>query len=1072
MVARAQTTQGVIAGTIADSITGLPIPSASIRCVFDETSSRYQTRTDSRGRYAMAGLSPGQYTVTVEMSNYQIQQGRALLLPVAGRIELNFRMRPIYDLWEAGLYRSWVTPESKDTLGFYGPDVDTSRVAVFNASDRSTSLLENARSDVESQQQIQNLPLPGRDTYALLLLLPGVTSDTATARGLGLSVNGQRPSSANYLLDGVENNNQLITGPLTATAPEFVQEYRISTTNYSSEYGRTSGFVANAITRSGTNVWRAEAFSYVKNQDLDANGFHENASGIGRLPLKEWEPGLLAGGPLVRKRLFLFGGFETRRFKGQADPQAYALPTLNFVDAPGTSAFASQLLRTYAPVSQPAGPGVQAIALISPPANFNRMDGTLRMDYLPRSEAQRVFARVAFDQFDEPQFLFNPYQGFSTRYRQKALPVAAGVTSQADARLTHEFRISRTGDSVVFETPRTGLPQLQDLQSISFDGKNYPVLLPGSIVSPDYDYRNRGSSWELIDNWTFTSGRHSAKAGGGYLQRNANLAAAVLPNGELQFDSLQDLGQNTPDSVYAEVDRLSPSSAVAPDRSYRYRQFYGFVQDSFHATRRLTFDLGLRYEYLGAPVNTGAQKDLLIQLGSGSDFPTRLANQTFVLPSGTGDQTVMSVRPSTWAVRSGFAWDLTGRGQTVVRGSYGIFYDPLYDNLWENVIQNRYQSGFWTLGQPVALPATLQTLEGLGVQQNPSDAVNPVVFQPDLRAPRVQSAFVGIEQELAPRVILEVDVLASGGRELITTDIVNRQHSVAGDPANPSGRLNPAIDDEDYRANQGSSEYSAMAASVRFNRRAISGQLSYTWSHSIDNQSEPLAGTFLNFNQLLVSATPQTYTSGFTRQFDSGGDRADSDFDQRHNLVFYVMYALPSPSGTGLAAHLAGHWNLSALGALRSGLPYTVYANPTGAPVATFVNERANLVSPGQALVSTPAPEGQVLLNSAAFSAPQSGTIGSSGRNAFTGPGIVNGDLSISRSFHPRAIPERVIVTIRADAYNFLNHANLNNPNPFFGTPQFGVATYGRTEINNSFPLLQPLTETARQIQLMLRIQF
>ena len=282
----AQTTQGIILGRITDSRNGRAVVGAALRFAREDTGWYAISGVDSRGAYAVPGLSPARYTVTVESGGYQTQQARVLDLPVAGRIELNFRLRPLYDLWEAGRYQSWILPQSQEVLSFYGPDVDTSRISVFNANLRLTTPLENSRSDVISQRDTQTLPLTGRDAYTLLLVLPGVTSDTATARGLGFSVNGQRPSASNYLLDGADNNNHLVTGPLSAVVPEFIQEYRISTSNYSAEYGRTSGFVANAITRSGTNRWHAEVFNYFKGTKLNANGFQENANGVSRRPVK------------------------------------------------------------------------------------------------------------------------------------------------------------------------------------------------------------------------------------------------------------------------------------------------------------------------------------------------------------------------------------------------------------------------------------------------------------------------------------------------------------------------------------------------------------------------------------------------------------------------------------------------------------------------------------------------------------------------------------------------------------------------------------------------------------------
>ena len=137
-------------------------------------------------------------------------------------------------------------------------------VGIVRGATRQARHIESAVSSVIDANQIEQLPLAGRDVYTMLIALPGVTADAGTSRGLGDSINGQRPSSSNYLLDGLENNNYLITGPLTAESPEMVQEYRVSTNNYSAEYGRTSGFVANAVSRGGSNQFHGIGYWYLK----------------------------------------------------------------------------------------------------------------------------------------------------------------------------------------------------------------------------------------------------------------------------------------------------------------------------------------------------------------------------------------------------------------------------------------------------------------------------------------------------------------------------------------------------------------------------------------------------------------------------------------------------------------------------------------------------------------------------------------------------------------------------------------------------------------------------------------
>jgi len=1048
-------------------VTGLPL-SASVTCTNEATGQTSSVRSEGAGQYTIGSLSPGRYRVSVEAPAYQSQQARALELPVAARVELNFRLRPLYDVWEAGQFRSLVLPGSQQALGFYGPDVDTSRSVVFNANRGLITPLENSRSDVVTTVDIENLPLLGRDVYTMLLLLPGVTSDAATARGLGFSVNGQRPSSSNYLLDGTENNNLLVTGPLSAAVPEFIQEYRVSTTNYSAEYGRTSGFLANAITRSGGNQWHAKGYFYFEDARLNANGFQENASNIARPPFTQIQPGVFVSGPLIAKRLFVSGGFQAVRSHGRGDPQVYALPTTDYINSLSPATYGGNLLRTYRPEASPTGLGPIGLVSIAPVTGVNRVDGLARLDYVLSSSTQ-LFARLAIDRLDQPDLLFSPYRAFSSGFLQRSIALGAGAISRFGLAVENELRLARTGDSIRLETPHAEIPSLADDEQFTQGNQTYNVILPAGGGSNDYG--NRGRNWELLDNVSWIHGRHALKFGGGILQRNIDLSTSVFPRGFIEFNNLGDFVANQPGFLTIEFDRLSTThDPVLPQRSYRYRQSYAFAQDSFHVSNRLTLDYGLRYEFFGSPVNTGAQKDLEVQLAAGTNIAASLTGATLVLASGRGDQAVYNSRPSNWAARAAFGFDLTGNGGTLLRGSYGMFYDRPFDNLWENVQQNRYQTGFFRITQPVPAYSSLSQLEALGTFQPSSELIPFLAFQPKLKAPRTQSAFLGIQQKISAEIQLEIDALGSRSTQLITTDEVNRADSVAPFQANNIfGYLNPALDGYvNYRANQGSASYAALAAAIRFRKTRFHGQVSYTWSHSIDNQSESLNGTYFDFNTFAATRVgPTPSFSSFTRQFASSLDKGNSDFDQRHNLVFFITY-LPPPVFKGPVFR---NWTLSALGAARSGLPFSVYAisNNTSAVPEIFVNQRANLVNPSQVYISQSTQGGQVLLNPAAFSNPGQNQIGNSGRNAFRGPGVFNVDASVARTF---AIRERLHLTARADFYDALNHANLNNPASFFGSNQFGIALYGRSEMNNGFPLSAPLSESARQIQILLRLEF
>ena len=235
-------------------------------------------------------------------------------------------------------------------------------------------------------------------------------------------------------------------------------------------------------------------------------------------------------------------------------------------------------------------------------------------------------------------------------------------------------------------------------------------------------------------------------------------------------------------------------------------------------------------------------------------------------------------------------------------------------------------------------------------------------------------------------------------------------------------------------------------------------------SHAIDNQSEPLAGDFQDLSFTRIAAGAARRRSTFVRQFDSSGDRGDADFDQRHNFVFYGAFSFPTMRRMG---SLTQDWRIGVVGSVRSGLPFSILGG--SADRSPLIFNRANLTGLPPTL-DVPVEGGRRLLNRVAF-ASAGAVLGNTGRNAFAGPGFFGTDMSLSRGFRLRWAGESGRLTVRADAYNILNHANLGNPDSTLGD-NFGVATYGRQEQATGFPLIFPLVETARQIQLMLRFDF
>lgn len=1019
-----------------------------------------------------------------EKVKFQAQEVYEQELAVASRLEVNFLLRPLYDVWSTETDRFTHTAKQR-LVHFYAADVQRLDSATVEPVDGSATSLNTSRSYVIDGRLLDSLPLAGRDAYALLVAMPGVTADNATARGLGFSVNGQRPSASNFLLDGLENNNELVTGNLTPIAPEALEEYRISISNFSAEYGRTSGFLANAITRAGGTAWHGLAYIYGRNDVLNANGFRQRIERLPnlkleRVPLKELQPGYRIGGPLA-KGLFGSMALEYLRSRSFQDPGIVRLPSAAFVASTPPDSYARRLTASLdAPRAAPGQSSAEV--LLSPASSRDRLLVTPRIDRVFRNGRERVMARAAVSRLEVGDFVWTPYRDFASPLRQNATSTAVTLTSSKSTGLTNELRAGWSLDSLRFERARPEVPLL-----ISFDfdqpGAETKTLMPGSPIP--YGFRNRNRTWQLIDNLAWTKARHVPKIGGGLIWRRVAGSLSFFSSGQFGFGTLDDFRENRANLIYVPLSRKDLGRNQLPDydRRYNYFQFFAFAQDSFKVTRRLALDYGIRYENFGAPANTGRNKDLLIALGQGVNLQKSIEGATLA-QAPEGSQRLYDRDNNNVTARAGLALTVSeGTRPLVLRGSYGIFYDRPFDNLWLNLSNNNFVLGTSGLDRraPTDYLAPLSGFLGLRTLRPQSDFPRLSVFQPGFRAAYVQSYFLGVERPFTENLTLEAHVAGSLGRKLITTDIVNRDFSLKPEEAtedNLSLRYEPKLPPLDYRSNQGGSSYHALTLVGRYRARTAQLQMSYSWSHAIDNQTEALGGDFFNlgFTNLVQGGGVGLSPAQFTRQFDSRVDRGNSDFDQRHNLVLFSYWDLPAVFGSSKAGRWLRNWRLAALAAFRSGFPFTVnvpFAAPRpGDPI--LVN-RANLsLTEAGAYTREEVNGGVRLLNPRVFQTPVGGLLGNTGRNAFRGPGLMSLDLSLGRSLALKWLGDSGRLAIRADAFNVLNHANLNNPNPVFepGDSQFGVALYGRRGQRSGFPGAIPLDETARQIQLSLRIEF
>jgi len=1076
----AQTTLGTIRGRVLSLLDGAPPASAtSIECFNDSGTALPKAAADQDGFYSFFLLPPGVYRLRVTAGSYQPVEVHNLTVPVAGVVEQNFRLRPLSDVFEQKS-PLWVG-ESRSIVRFHGPDLDFSRMSFLRAWEAGVHIFEPSLSNVIEPLPIRELPLAGRDSYTMLVTQPGVTADAGTLRSLGLSASGQRPASSNFLLDGLELNNSLIAGPLISVPPEALEQYRISVAGYSAEFGRTAGFLANAITRAGTPHWHGLAYHYLRNESLNANDFQNNLRALSRPRQREQLSGYQIGGPL-RSSLRVSSAFERLSSAGAEAAQDYLVPGEGFSRFIQRLPRPRQLLERFpAPASNSiAGEPFAGVARLSRPVTLRRSVGVQRLDGAWR-QRYRMMTRLLTSRLSWPDFIWSPYPGFVSGLSQNTTAAAITAVATLPANSALEVRVGAHGYNFGWDRAHPEIPTLTI--SSGNPGARQP-LLPSSPAA--YSFRNRVRGNELTANLMLWRGRHVLKMGGTLLFRTVNDHLPYAEAGRYDFPSLADFANTSRITFFTSLDRtsLDRGSYVLPDlrRDYGHRQASAFLQDSLRISSRAIVNLGLRMDHLGSPTYRSDSNSQVLLLGQGATLAGRLANAK-VTDTSLSSHPVYRASTADLAVRLGFAYSFSGdsslRSRPVLKAGYGVYFDQAFDNLWLNVRNNSFvfpSSGFEIPDGTDYLRPPREALAQLSLSSPLTDFPSLTAFDPNLTAGAVHHSFVGLQLHTPSGLLLDVNAAGAWGRGLITTDTINRQFSLSAAQPAPAGcdetKYQPCLPEIAYRAAQGASSYQALTGQLSYRSAHTLISASYTLSRSRDNQSDPLRGDFFD-----LSFTPALVKPGFARQFDAAADSGYSDFDQRHNFVIYSVWNLP---GSRRLRWLTTGWHISQVAAARSGFPFSVTdAIDIPATGGTLLVRRADLLA-GQGRLPVPVavPGGLRLLDRSAFCSPglcaaDRSVQGNTARNAFRGPGLYNLDVSLSRTLALRLPGEGTRLTLRADAFNLLNHANLNQPAQDLTAPaSFGVASFGRQLRDIGMPSLLPLRETSRQVQLMLRLEF
>jgi Carboxypeptidase regulatory-like domain/TonB-dependent Receptor Plug Domain len=1028
----AQSFTATLVGTVTDP-SGAALPGATVTAVQQGTARAHTALTASDGGFTVPQLAPGRYDVTVEMSGFKRHQASGLVLETDQTRRLDVRL-------EVGGFAEAITVSGEAPL----LNTDTS-----------------SKGEVITQRQVQDLPLNGRNYAELALLVPGVYRRPAEDdQGEGLATAGTRTDASNFILDGVVNRSDRNASPGVNAAIDAIEEFKVETSTYSAEYGRTAGAQVNVVSKSGSNRFSGSAYEYLRDDVFDAQNFF-TAPGEQK-SLRRHQFGATVGGPVVRDKTFFFASYEGTRERrsesaltlapneawlrgdfrnvrgagpdgilGNADDTNRILDPFTRQEFPVPNVIPESMFhpitRQLLPMLPAANrPGTLDGYATTGLARQSRTKLTLKLDHR-FSRANNAFlrwARESGDGYDPFPSARNFYPGFGRDTTRRLDSFALSDTHVFSAGLVNEARVGlydqknqnlgehRDVDWIA-KLGIGGLeptPDLQGFPAIRIDGFSEFGDRPNDPFI--YDIQNL----QFFDMATRVSGRHNLRVGVDFIRSNYVERDVRNVRGDFRFR-----GRNTNPTGATSTGFRSFADFLLglPDATQRQIgadpadltgwQYAVFVQDDWRVRPWLTLNLGLRYE-LQAPLTEAG--------GRIANFIPELGE---VVKSGDPryPKSLLRTDKNNLGPRVGFAARPFGSERTVVRGGAGIYYsletfNPIRQQLavtYPFVVREQYSRvasdpGLLTMSNP--FPAGRGGLQGVNT---------PFGLQVDYRTPEFYQYNLTVERELLRDLSVEVGYVGSQGRYLGRRFDINQPLPVGlGATGNViTARRFPQFSDTQFQEQTASSSFNALQASLR--RRSRGGLtllVSYTFSRAVDDASSTNNST--------------TGTQKFPQDIRNlGAERSLSDFHRAHQFSASFNYELPVGHGrrfgsgfSGWRQAALGGWQLNGIVTVLSGRPYTPqYSAPDVA------QQRPDLV--GDPNASVPA---DLWFNPAAFARPVATAqdpdlFGNAGRNILIGPSFQNVDLSLFKTFRVRG---RARLQFRTEVFNALNHPNFQVP--------------------------------------------
>ena len=1050
-----------ISGTVSDP-QGAVIPDTTVTVTNVGTGQSREVQTDASGGFVFALLAVGTYTVRVESEGFQRYEQTGVLLQVGENVRVDVGL-------EVGDVLTTITVEAM------GAQVES----------RSATL-----QDTVDERRVVELPLDGRNPADLALLAPGVSpvgnndGDTGGAiapRGSKrISVNGSRQNNVRYTLDGGDNNDALRDLNTPFPFPDAVQEFNIQTSNMGVEMGGKSGGSVNVVTKAGTNELHGSAFWFVRNTTLNATDFFSHQED----QLKRNQYGATVGFPVIKNKLFAFGGFqklEIRRASGGSRAQ-----TLSAAERAGN--FSVNPDTIFDPLNNQPFPNQTVPSSRFSPAALS----VLKQSPLPDADG---FTRFGFARPDHGEqyigrgdYVINDSHSMNVRYfesNQKnpfSSPAgnihavrSLGYQDTKNANIGWNYIVSPT----LLTTTRFTASHIKSVFdndfpiSINDHGiRNFGPRVGGTSISlresgVNFSTNNRGTftraSFEFLHDWTWIKGNHTVTFGTSVSRKHFNNDTFFRSAGRFEFNGRGTTGPGSPgfdraDFMLGLMSRYQQNNGEFEQR--RSTPIALYLSDTWKVKPRLTLTLGLRYE----PYELFSDTRERVQFFDVNNHINGVGSTQFLLaplglyypqdaaPDGYPCGSVISHAGACpdWnniAPRFGFAWDPLGDGRTSVRGGYAIFYDAPALNILNdanNVAPFSYSVELFQKGLLLDDPfagrdefgRSIRELDRFPVADFASDTpfadpLYTIVAQNQYITPYVQNWNLTLEREVVRDTLVRLAYVGTKATHLKTEYDRN--------PAtyNPNISLSENRDTVNARrAFRGfqeishwmlglNSSYHALQASM--DKRYSDGftlSMSYTWSKGLD---------YVSFNGFGGrDQVPNPFNFFMTR--------GQSDYTRPHRFTMSYVWDLPSPVASGPGKAILGDWRFSGIVTMMSGRSLDIRSSGNFVPGAGF--SRADSVGSGSPVLG--GSKGQRIeryFDTSRFAQPAPGTYGTLGRNTFFGPGYGNYDMSLVKTIPLAPLGEGGRFEVRFEAFNLFNSTHLNRPNRSLTNPNFGKIT-------------------------------